>query len=165
VLRDSKEYIVKDSEVVPGDILILNEGEKIPADARIIESQGLKLDEASLTGESSTINKIIDAISWEGAPTPEQKNMVFKGTYIVSGNGKAVVVATGVETVIGKIAKEISVIDTEIPLKKSIKKLSQFILAAVAIIGVFVFIIGVSSGNTAATMFGSCCFTRGICDT
>jgi Ca2+-transporting ATPase len=154
VLRDSKEYIVKDSEVVPGDILILNEGEKIPADARIIESQGLKLDEASLTGESDTVNKVIDAISWEGAPTPEQKNMVFKGTYIVSGNGKAVVVATGVETVIGKIAKEISVIDTEIPLKKSIKKLSQFILAAVGIIGVFVFLIGISSGNSAATMFG-----------
>ena len=153
VLRGSKEYIIKDSEVVPGDILILNEGEKIPADARIIESQGLKLDEASLTGESDTVSKTVDVISWEGAPTPEQKNMVFKGTYIVSGNGKAVVVATGIETVIGKIAKEIAVIDTEIPLKKSIKKLSHFILVAVGVVGVLVFLIGVSSGNTAGSMF------------
>lgn len=154
VFRDSKEYIVKDSEVVPGDILILNEGEKIPADARIIEAQGLKLDEASLTGESNAVNKTIDVIPWKGASTPDQKNMVFKGTYIASGNGKAVVVATGIETIIGRIAKEIAVIDTEIPLKKSIKKLSNFILATMGVVGVFVFLIGIYSGNTAATMFG-----------
>ena len=153
VLRGGKEYIIKDSEVVVGDVLMLNEGEKIPADARIIEGHNLKLDEASLTGESDTVNKITEVISWEGAPTPEQKNMVFKGTYIVSGNGKAIVSAVGTNTVIGKIAKEIAVIDTEIPLKKSIKKLSHFILTVVGVVGVFVFLIGVFSGNTAASMF------------
>lgn len=155
VLREEKEYIVKDTEVVPGDILVLDEGEKIPADARILFSQGLKLDEASLTGESEAINKIPDVLTWDTAPTPEQKNMVFKGTYIVSGNGRAVVVATGLDTVIGKIAKEIAVIDTEIPLKASIRSLSRRVLIAVASISVVLFTLGVAMGNSIETMFAT----------
>jgi Ca2+-transporting ATPase len=128
VLREGKEFIISDSEVVPGDIILLQEGEKVPADARIIAATDLKVDEAALTGESEPVHKISDVLKKADLPTAEQKNMVFKGTHILTGKGKAVVVATGIETVIGKISKEIAAIDTEIPLKTDIRYLSRLII-------------------------------------
>src|SRR3989344_3901788 len=107
VLRDGKETVIPDRDVVRGDILILQEGEKVPADARIISLSGLKIDEASLTGESEPVSKIVEPIDAESVSASEQRNMLFKGTNIVAGNGRAIVVATGADTVIGKIAKEI----------------------------------------------------------
>src|SRR3990167_9498170 len=95
VLRDGKEYIIPDIEVVPGDIILLQGGNRTPADARMILSQSLKIDEASLTGESEPIYKSTDILLRDDLPTAEQKNMVWKGTHIVSGNGRAIVVATG----------------------------------------------------------------------
>lgn len=153
VLRDCKEYIITDHEVVPGDILILQEGERIPADARIVISQSLKVDEASLTGESEPIYKNVETLERDNLPTAEQKNMVFRGTHVVAGHGRAVVVATGLSTVIGGIAKQISSIDTEIPLKANIRYLSRAIIATVAIINTTLFIVGVSMGHTAKEMF------------
>src|SRR3989344_2615668 len=108
VLRDGTEFIIPDREIVPGDIIDLEEGEKIPADARVLFSQNLKADEASLTGESEPVHKITDTLQSDIVSVSDQKNMLFKGTNVVSGNGKAVVVATGSATVIGGIAKEIS---------------------------------------------------------
>src|SRR3989338_2152711 len=132
VLRDGKEIIVPDTGVMPGDVIILQEGEKVPADARIIFSNTLKVDEASLTGESESVAKTDTLVpadnlpaSKAGLPVADQKNMVFKGTHILSGNGTAVVVATGLATEIGKIAEKISSIDTEIPLKTNIRYLSR----------------------------------------
>ncbi|HEY4505324.1 MAG TPA: HAD-IC family P-type ATPase [Candidatus Paceibacterota bacterium] len=153
VLRDGKEYIIPDREVIPGDIILLQEGERIPADARVVTSQGLKIDEASLTGESEPIYKITEAVSGDNLATAEQKNMVFKGTNIVSGNGRAIVVATGISTVIGGIAKQISTIDTEIPLKANIRYLSRAIIVAVALIGSVIFTVGVLSGHSIKVMF------------
>lgn len=153
VLRENKEYIIPDNEVTVGDILILQEGERIPADARIILSQSLKVDEASLTGESEPIPKSVEVLKQENLPTAEQKNMVFKGTNVVAGNGKAVVVATGLSTVIGGIAKQISKIDTEIPLKANIRYLSRAIITAVAIIGTIIFVVGIISGHSVKEMF------------
>lgn len=153
VLRDGKEFIVPDREVVPGDTLILQEGEKIPADARVILSHNLKIDEASLTGESEPVYKISDVIEKEGLATAEQKNMVFKGTHIVAGNGKAVAVATGVSTVIGGIAKQISAIDTEIPLKANIRYLSRAIIIVVASICTALFTVGIVTGHSVREMF------------
>ena len=153
VLRDGKEYIIPDREVIPGDILLLQEGEKIPADARIIISQGLKIDEASLTGESEPIYKTTEILESDNLATAEQKNMVFKGTNIVSGNGRAIVVATGISTVIGSIAKQLSTIDTEIPLKANIRYLSRAIILAVAVISSVIFTIGVLSGHSVKMMF------------
>ena len=103
VIRDGKELIIPDKEVVVGDIIVLSEGEKIPADARVFFANNLKVDEASMTGESLPVQKIIEVISIQALSTSDQKNMVFKGTHIVSGNGKAIVVSTGMNTVIGKI--------------------------------------------------------------
>jgi P-type Ca2+ transporter type 2C len=153
VLRDGEELIIPDSEIVPGDIIILQEGEKIPADARIIETSNLKIDEAALTGESEAVFKITDTLDNSDLPTIERKNMAFKGTHIVAGNGRAVVVETGLDTVIGKIAQEISVIDTEIPLKANIRHLSNLIIIATLITCVTLFILGLSSGNSVREMF------------
>src|SRR3990167_7545759 len=80
VLRDGKEIIVPDIEVMPGDIIILQEGEKVPADARIIFSNTLKVDEASLTGESESVTKIDTIALVDNLQVADQKNMVFKGT-------------------------------------------------------------------------------------
>lgn len=153
VLRDGKEYIIPDREVVPGDVLILQEGERIPADGRVIISQNIKVDEASLTGESEPVYKRSDVLENQELPTAEQRNMVFRGTNIVSGNGQAVAVATGLSTVIGGIAKEIATIDTEIPLKANIRYLSRAIIVAVAGISIVLFVAGITIGHTASEMF------------
>ena len=153
VIRDGMELSISDREVVPGDIIDLEEGDKVPADARVIISQSLKLDESSLTGESESVFKISDSITQDTVTVGDQKNMVFKGTHVVSGNGKAVVVSTGTATVIGKIAKEISTIDSEIPLKANIRYLSRAIIITVGIICAALFVIGIANGESARTMF------------
>ena len=153
VLRDGKELIVLDTEVTPGDIIILQEGEKVPADARIIFSNTLKVDEASLTGESEPVTKTNTVVSADNLPVADQKNMVFKGTHILSGSGMAVVVATGLVTEIGKIAQKISSIDTEIPLKTNIRYLSRVIIVTVAVISTSLIVLGILSGKSFKEMF------------
>jgi len=155
VLREGKELIISDGEVVPGDIIILYEGEKSPADTRIIAATNLKIDEAALTGESEPVHKIADTLGRDDLPTAEQKNMIFKGTHILAGNGRAIVVATGFETVIGKISKEIAAIDTEIPLKTNIRYLSRLIIIAVASISALLFLLGIVSGKSVKEMFAT----------
>ncbi len=153
VIRDGKEIILSDSEVVPGDIILLQEGEKVPADGRLLEIHNLQLDEATLTGESKPVHKSSEAIERPGLQTAEQRNMVFKGTHVVTGHGKAVVVATGVKTIIGTISKEIAAIDTEIPLKGDIRHLSRIIIATVGISAVLLFFIGIKLGKPMGEMF------------
>ena len=153
VFRDGIECVIPDRGVVPGDIIDLEEGDKIPADARVIFSLNLKVDESSLTGESEPVYKISEIMRQENASAADQRNMLFKGTHVVSGNGKAVVVSTGVATVIGIIAKEVSSIDTEIPLKANIRYLSRAIIITVGVIVTVLFIIGVIMGESVRTMF------------
>ena len=153
VLRDGKEIIVPDIEVMPGDIIILQEGEKVPADARIIFSNTLKVDEASLTGESEPVTKTDTLVPADNLPVADQKNMVFKGTHILSGNGTAVVVATGLATEIGKITEKISSVDTEIPLKTNIRYFSRAIIVTVAVISTSLIVLGVFSDKSLEEMF------------
>jgi len=153
VLRQGLEMIVSDGEIVPGDIIILQEGEKVPADARVISSHNLNLDESMLTGESESVHKIEEVIKKTDSLAPEIKNMVFKGTYILSGNGKAIVVGTGLNTVIGKIAKEIKAIDSEMPFKVNIRYLSRLIIIAVGSISSLLFLAGIILGNSVVEMF------------
>lgn len=148
VVRDGTEIIISGRDVVPGDILILNEGEKIPADARILDARTLKIDEASLTGESNPVGKIADTIIGENIPTTEQKNMVFKGTNIVAGNGRAVVVAIGVKTVVGQISRSIATVDSEVPLRANIRALSRMIIVIVALMSGLLFILGLLQGHS-----------------
>ena len=153
VLRDGKEIIVQDTEVIPGDIIVLQEGEKVPADARIIFANALKIDEAGLTGESGPVTKTDVVLSADNLSAADQKNMIFKGTHILSGNGTAIVVATGLATEIGKIAQEIATIDTDIPLKTNIRYLSRLIIVTVSGISAALIVLGVLSGESLTKMF------------
>lgn len=154
VLRGGKELIIPDTQVVTGDIIVLDEGAKVPADARLIWDRSLKIDESALTGESVAEHKKTEDVS-ENLPMIEASNMVFKGTHIVSGTGQAVVVSTGVETVIGKIAKEIASIETEIPLKANIRLLSRLIIIVTLSVSTLLFTFGVLTGKGVALMLAT----------
>jgi len=155
VLRNHKETLTSESEIVPGDILILREGDKIPADARIFETENLEVDESALTGESNPVYKNEIVIHKENLQVSDQKNMLFKSTFIIGGKGKAVVTSTGTKTIIGNIALSIEKIDTEMPLKKSIRTLSRTVIFAVFGISVVLFFIGILYGNNAKDMIAT----------
>lgn len=147
VCRDGEEMIIKDEEVVPGDIIILREGEKVPADARIIFSGFLKVDEAAMTGESEPVLKISEEIKGDYLPIADRKNIVFKGTYVTSGSGRALVFGTGTDTVIGRISKEISAVAAEIPLAREVRILSRFIVIIVVAMAIGLVALGVITGK------------------
>jgi Ca2+-transporting ATPase len=127
VLRDGKEVKVQASEIVPGDIILLYTGDKVPADARLIEAINLKVDEAPLTGESAPVNKTVDPLP-EEIGIPERRNIVFTGTAVVYGRGKAVVTSTGMNTEFGKIAKMVQVTEEEeTPLEKRMASVGKWI--------------------------------------
>ncbi len=153
VVRAGKELVIEDTAVVPGDLLILQEGEKIAADARVVSSHNLRLDEAPLTGESKPTHKDNPTLKKRALATMEQTNMVFKGTHVVAGNGRAVVVGTGLDTIIGGISKEIGTLDAEIPLKADIRRLSRLIIITVGSICSALFIFGVAIGKSVTDMF------------
>ena len=155
VLRDDKEIIIADKDIVVGDIIILQEGEKVPADARVILSNNLKIDESAFSGESLPVNKISEALNKKNLPVSDQKNIIFKGTNILAGSGRAVVVAVGISTEMGKIAKEIVSIDTEIPLKKNMRDLSRAIIIVVVFLNIVLFISGLISGKGIKEMFAT----------
>ena len=146
VIRDGKKLFVDDSELVPGDIILLLEGERVPADARIIESTNLKIDEAVLTGESKPVKKVEDPLK-EKAQIHDQNNMAFKGTYVLSGVGKAVVTCTGVYTEIGKITKAVKGIEEDMPLRRELSKLSRWIVLFILVMCVVIFVIGMFTGK------------------
>lgn len=153
VIRGGTELVVSDTDVVVGDIIVLKEGDKVPADARIIFSQSGKVDESTLTGESEPVLKISQKIHGDNVQISDRKNMIFKGTFIVAGSLRAVVVATGRTTVIGEISEKISSFDTEMPLKADIKLLSRFISIIIGIASIGLFIVGILYGNSPKEMF------------
>ena len=118
VLRDGKETKIPATQLVPGDIILLYTGDKVPVDARLIEAFTLKVDESSLTGESAPVNKFTSEID-EQTSLNDMRNMVFLGTIIVYGRGKAVVTTTGMNTEFGKIAEMVQAVPQEqTPLEK-----------------------------------------------
>ncbi|MEM1563925.1 MAG: cation-translocating P-type ATPase, partial [Candidatus Bathyarchaeia archaeon] len=138
VLRDGKETVIPAREVVPGDVILIDAGDRIPADARLFEVVDLKTDEATLTGESTPIDKTTEVID-EKTPVSDRRNMVFMGTHATYGRGKAIVVATGMNTEFGKIAEMVQAVEEEeTPLKQKLerfaKKLALIIVIACAII-------------------------------
>ncbi|HEU65167.1 MAG TPA: HAD family hydrolase, partial [Chloroflexi bacterium] len=128
VRRDGKVQEVEFGEVVPGDILVLESGDKVPADARLIEVSNLKVNEASLTGESIAVDKHTSTLSGKVA-LADRKNMVYMGTIINSGRASAVVTATGMSTEMGRIATSLQEVEPEqTPLQKSIGTLGRYIV-------------------------------------
>ena len=155
VLRDGKIVIISDKQIVPGDVVVLREGDKVPADARLIAAHSLKVNESSLTGESVPSAKTDKVLTGNFLPIQDRKNMVFKGTSVVSGNGTAVVVATGAITEIGKISQEIASIDTGLPLKKNIQSLSHIIIVSVLLISAALLVFGLAAGESFREMFAT----------
>jgi hypothetical protein len=124
-LRGGKEEEVPSKELVPGDILLLEAGDKIPADARLVENHSLRCDEAPLTGESVPVGKDIKPLS-ENVRVSDRKNMIFTGTIVTYGRGKAVVTSTGMTTEFGKIAEEVTAVETEkTPLEKRTEEMAK----------------------------------------
>lgn len=153
VLRGGREVIIPDEDIVPGDIIIVQEGERVPADARLISVRNLRVDEASLTGESTPSHKVIDLLLEEKLSAPDRHNMIFKGTHVSTGTGRAVVVGTGLNTEIGLIARAIAGINSDVPLKANIEKLANVIIVVTAVIALLLFILGVATGKAPAEMF------------
>ena len=140
VLRDGKRIDLPAEEVVPGDILLLEAGDRIDADARLIEAFNLELNEAPLTGESTPVMKSLGTLD-EGTIVADRLNMAFAGTIVMQGRGKAVVVSTAMRTEFGKIASEVATIKTEdTPLEKRMaeigEKLGRISLALVAVLAI-----------------------------
>ncbi|KYH40778.1 MAG: ATPase [Candidatus Bathyarchaeota archaeon B26-2] len=138
VLRDGREIVIPAVEVVPGDIVLLESGDRIPADGRLIEAIDLRTNEAALTGESTPVEKDTEPVRPD-APIGDRKCMVFMGTHTIYGRGRAVITATGMKTEFGKIAGMIQEVEEKTPpLKEKLnnfaKKLSKFIILVVALI-------------------------------
>jgi Ca2+-transporting ATPase len=139
VIRDGKEIIIPAREVVPGDILALEEGDHVPADARLIEVVELKANEAILTGESTPVDKELTVLK-EDTPVSERRNMVLSATHIVYGRGKAVVTATGMNTEFGKIAEMVQTAEEEeTPLQKKLDRFAGKIAKVVVAVCVLIF--------------------------
>ncbi len=152
VIRDEKEIKIDSKYVVPGDIIVLETGDKIPADARLIELHSLQTQEGPLTGESQPIAKILELLK-ENTPLADRKNMVYSATVITAGRGKAVVTSTGMSTEVGKIAKLIKESHEKLtPLQKKLRKLGKYLTLAVVAVALIVFLAGILSGQEASTM-------------
>ncbi len=152
VIRHGSVKEIPARNLVPGDIIILSEGDKVPADARVIESVSLRIDESSLTGESVTVSKSIDAIAKE-SPISERKNMAWLGTVVTYGRGKAVIISTGMATEMGKIAKEIQVEEEETPLQGRLSTFGKQMGIIILVICAIVTIVGIMRGSEPLGMF------------
>ncbi len=146
VLRDGKELEIQTREIVPGDVILLHTGDKVSADARLIEAANLRTDEAPLTGESTPVDKNVEPMS-EDTLVADRKDMVFTGTAVTYGRGQAVVTSTGMNTEFGKIAEMVQVTEEEeTPLEKRMahvgKWLVIFMLAVCAIVAFLGFLRG-----------------------
>lgn len=154
VHRDGQEILVSTEEVVPGDILIIHEGDRVAADARIIKAESLKADESILTGEAYAVAKTEEIIHKENLVLGDQKNMLFAGTSVVAGYAEAVVVATGFDSEIGKISK--SLLETAhvpLPLASKVESLTHFIAIAVLVIALAIFLVGILQKLPAREIF------------
>jgi Ca2+-transporting ATPase len=147
VLRDGRVAIVKSEDLVAGDVVLLEAGDAVPADGRIIESASLQIEEAALTGESVPVNKFIDLIELgdrKDVPLGDRKNMVYMGSIVTYGRGRAVIVATGMATEMGKIAQALT--DAEegkTPLQVRLSQLSKILTVLVCCVCAVIFAVGI----------------------
>ena len=145
VIRDGQIQVIKSEDLVVGDVIVLEAGDAIPADCRILESHSMKVEEAAITGESVPVNKITEILmlseSTKEVPLGDRTNMLYSGSTIVYGRGKAVIVATGMDTEMGKIADALAQTEKEeTPLQKKMAELSKILTKLVLGISIFVFV-------------------------
>ena len=154
VVRNGNVEVVVSKELVPGDIVVLDTGDYVPADLRLIEAVNLKAQEASLTGESVPVDKNVATIEDEKVELGDRTNMVFSSSLITYGRGKGIVVETGMNTEVGKIAGMINeTIDTQTPLQQKLNKLGKTLGIAAILICIVIFAVGLLYGKDPIDMF------------
>ena len=144
VLRDGQVRVIKSEDLVVGDIVLLEAGDAVPADGRILECASLKIEESALTGESVPVEKTDDTIRGEDeTPLGDRKNMIYMGSSVVYGRGRAVITGTGMNTEMGKIADAINQAeDSATPLQQKLNQLSKILTILVLVICVVMFAVG-----------------------
>ncbi|MDA8241804.1 MAG: HAD-IC family P-type ATPase [Nitrospiraceae bacterium] len=153
VLRDGMPAKIDAWRLVPGDVVIVEQGDVVPADMRVVESARLKTDEAALTGEAAAVEKQHTAFHDETLPIGDRRNMLYKGTFVSYGRGKGVVVATGMQTEIGKIASMLQEEEeVKTPLQKRLATFGRRLAVAVLAICGIVFVMGVMRGEPTLRM-------------
>lgn len=154
VKRGKSVTQVKTELIVPGDIVLLEAGDYVPADMRLINISSLKAEEAALTGESVPVEKIVDVIEKEDLVIGDRKNMAYSGSIITYGRGMGVVTATGMNTEVGKIAKHITSAETnETPLQKKLGEMSKYLTIGILAVSAVIFLAGVFQGREYFHMF------------
>ncbi len=144
VLRDREEKRILAEELVPGDVILLAEGDKISADCRLVEQAQLRVDQSTLTGESRPISKITEAVETQGLTHTEIQNLIFAGTNVAAGTAKAVVIDTGMHTEFGKIADLTQSMEEQLsPLQKELKVATRMITYIAVGVGILFFILAV----------------------
>lgn len=147
VLRDGEESEIDVKDLVKGDIVLLEAGDYIPADLRLIESINLKIDESTLTGEAVPVEKTVNSINKSEVPIGDRTNLAYMGTVVTYGRGKAIVVKVGMETEIGNIAKMLTETDAVVtPLQRSINQLGKILAIIALAITAIIFIIEIAQG-------------------
>lgn len=153
VLRDDRTAVVPARELVPGDIVLLDAGDKVPADGRIIDGMNLQIDESTLTGESAPVSKLANTLQVD-VPLPDRSNIVFSGTVVTYGRGKTVVIATGMGTEFGKIARLIETDQEEqTPLEKRMDELGKWMIKVLLVTVTLVTLLGILHGRALLDMF------------
>lgn len=154
VVRAGIQHQIAACDLVPGDIVVLEGGNKIPADVRFIKTNNAHIDESSLTGESVPVQKTADALPGDDLVPGDQRNMGFSGTYLTQGSALTVVVAIGAQTVFGKIASLVQAADTSAtPLQKKMQEFVRTLIIAILIIGGLNFLLGVYLGYEVSYSF------------
>lgn len=154
VLRDGVISEIPAMDLVPGDIVIIETGDIIPADMRLIEAINLKMQEASLTGESVPVDKKTESLEGDEIDLADRINMAFSTSLVTYGRGRGVVIATGMQTEVGKIADMLQQAgETETPMSKRLAQLGKFLGTAALIICAVIFLVGVIYGNSILDMF------------
>ena len=153
VIRNGHPSKIESVELVPGDVILLEAGDVVPADGRLLELNSFKTDEASLTGESHSIEKTLAAINDDNLVPGDQLNMIFKGSLVSNGTAKAIVTSTGMNTELGKIAGMMEVEEQQTPLQKRLAKFSKQLAVIVIVICIVVFGVGSWRGEEPFQMF------------
>jgi len=154
VIRDGQVQVVPARELIPGDIVILETGDYVPADIRLIEAINLKVQESALTGESTSVEKQTDAINDENVGIGDRTNMVFSSSMVTYGRGKGIVTAIGMNTEVGKIAGMLNEVEEEeTPLQKRLNGLGKTLGIACIVICIVIFVIGLLEGKEIIDMF------------
>ncbi len=154
VIRNGNEIVIPARQVVPGDVMLLHAGDKVAADARVVESVNLHADEAALTGESVPVAKDTAALAGADLPLGDRNNMVFGGTVATYGRGRGVVVATGMQTEFGRIAKMLEAVESrKTPLQHNLDKVGRVLAQAALILVVVIVGLAVFRGQPLLEMF------------